>query len=371
MSRRCRSSALSCAALAVAVMLVAAACGCSSSSSPGGALSSSSQAQGRAWAVGNLGTILATTDGGTHWTTQTPETRGHLLGVSFADSTHGWTVGGAAVEATDMVYGAAFIRATTDGGTHWVSQKAPAVGFLRSVACVDATHVWAAGADKTAAIVASSDGGQTWVTEYADSKVAPIADIAFADDSHGTAVSLSGDVLRTTDGGAHWSVQTELQGSDFDWRIAFGDPSHGWIVGTDLRQPDSQAPGRVWATGDGGATWEPAPAPQRYVAGLDAVTATDASHVWIASYAGGIFRSTNGGLDWIASTKSLASATAVTFGDSTHGWAIMCEESTSIVATTDGGVSWHAQTRPGQFMTSPPAGTIGNPEQLMDIACPQ
>ena len=44
-------------------------------------------------AVGDAGTILRTTNGGTNWIAQTSETINHLFGVAFADSSNGWTVG--------------------------------------------------------------------------------------------------------------------------------------------------------------------------------------------------------------------------------------------------------------------------------------
>ena len=67
------------------------------------------------WAVGNLGGIAATSDGGTTWVPQRsgigtmewwwPD-RDLLSGIAFADNTHGWAVGGSGA-----------IVATTNGGT--------------------------------------------------------------------------------------------------------------------------------------------------------------------------------------------------------------------------------------------------------------
>ena len=63
------------------------------------------------WAVGEFGTILYTTDGGTTWTTQTSGTTDDLMDVSFIDANNGWIVGW---------YGT--ILNTTDGGTTWNPQ---------------------------------------------------------------------------------------------------------------------------------------------------------------------------------------------------------------------------------------------------------
>ena len=57
------------------------------------------------WAVGDLGTIIATTDGGSTWVTQTSGVDKPLTAVSFVDVNHGWAVG---LEGT-------ILRTTTGG----------------------------------------------------------------------------------------------------------------------------------------------------------------------------------------------------------------------------------------------------------------
>ncbi len=46
------------------------------------------------WAVGELGTILRTTDGGSSWVSQTSGTTDVLVGVFFTDAMTGTAVGG-------------------------------------------------------------------------------------------------------------------------------------------------------------------------------------------------------------------------------------------------------------------------------------
>jgi len=45
------------------------------------------------WTVGDLGTILVTTNAGSTWTFQKSGTREDLTGVAFASATRGWAVG--------------------------------------------------------------------------------------------------------------------------------------------------------------------------------------------------------------------------------------------------------------------------------------
>ena len=48
--------------------------------------------------------------------------------------------------------------------------------------------------------------------------------------THGWAVGSSGTIVATSDGGAHWQVQTS--GTDADLSaVAFPDATHGWAVG--------------------------------------------------------------------------------------------------------------------------------------------
>jgi len=61
------------------------------------------------WAVGNSGTIWATSDGGATWTAQTSGVKTGLLAACFVSAQQGWVVG------EDNV-----VLKTTDGGATWV-----------------------------------------------------------------------------------------------------------------------------------------------------------------------------------------------------------------------------------------------------------
>ena len=47
-----------------------------------------------AWAVGNGGVIMHSTDGGANWTVQASPTTDPLAGITFSDAQHGCAVGG-------------------------------------------------------------------------------------------------------------------------------------------------------------------------------------------------------------------------------------------------------------------------------------
>src|SRR5437762_2321681 len=101
----------------------------------------------RGWAVGVNGSIVATEDGGGHWTPQTSSTSNALGGVALAaDGRRGWAVGDNGS-----------IVATEDGGEHWTPQTSSTSQVLRGVAfAADERRGWAVGLNGS--IVATEDG---------------------------------------------------------------------------------------------------------------------------------------------------------------------------------------------------------------------
>jgi photosystem II stability/assembly factor-like uncharacterized protein len=86
-------------------------------------------------AVGLVGTILRTTDGGNHWVPQSSGTSNGLFGVSFTDANHGMICGGFGI-----------ILRTTDGGEDWVPETTPAVDYdLSRISCTGARNGTAVG----------------------------------------------------------------------------------------------------------------------------------------------------------------------------------------------------------------------------------
>src|SRR5262245_53536842 len=104
------------------------------------------------FAVGAIGTILRTTDGGNNWDILASGTNDDLYGVFFPDANDGSAVGN---------FGA--ILRTTDAGSHWTIQR--------------------------------------------DGMADVLFGVSFSDANHGTAVGSEGLILRTTDGGASWTNQ--------------------------------------------------------------------------------------------------------------------------------------------------------------------
>ena len=159
------------------------------------------------WAVGQ-DTILATTDGGAHWTAQLSGAL-NLTSVDFVSARDGWAVG-----TTSLL-------ATTDGGAHWTALPEPCQ-TIRSVHFISpatgfavAGGPGAGGADPElptvgGVVLATGDGGRTW---HAVKAPANAQSVCFSDSQHGW-LGAGGLLYRTADGGAHWTALTSMAGQD-------------------------------------------------------------------------------------------------------------------------------------------------------------
>jgi len=140
--------------------------------------------------------ILATADGGQHWSVQD---RGklNLTGVDFITDQVGWAVGTGS------------LLTTTDGGARWTPLPDPCV---RSVHFVSASLGFA--------IAGGTNDSQFGLT----------------------APETGGRVLTTTDGGRSWRLVPAPKNPQV---VCFNDARQGWLG----------AAGRLYRTNDGGSSW--------------------------------------------------------------------------------------------------------------------
>jgi photosystem II stability/assembly factor-like uncharacterized protein len=163
---------------------------------------------------------------------------------------------------------------------------------LSAIEFVSAERGWAVGADR---ILATSDGGRAWLTQY--SGAAMLDQVDFVDAEHGWAVGTS-DLLETTDGGAVWAALPEP--CPVIRSVHFATPSQGYAVagGSNVRVdggvPAPVAGGRLLITSDGGRSWRP-------VLGAPAMAQTVCFSTPVDGFLGSpgrIWRSTDGGRRW-------------------------------------------------------------------------
>jgi len=284
------------------------------------------------WIAGDSGGIVATSDGGAHWTAHDAE-GGHYSGaLAFPDHAHGWTVNGGS------------IFATSDGGATWNPQTSGVDDDFNAITFIDSNRGWAVGSawkqGGLGIIVATTDGGATWLPQTTARGDYELHSVAFTDADHGWAVG-GNLITATTDGGANWTSQASGIHTAL-WSVTFTSVTHGWAVGLN---------GTIIATTDGGATWTTQTSGTE--ASLYSVAFTDSNHGWAVgidtdSYgnptAPVILATSDGGATWKAQDVSDFGATArlysVSFVDATHGWAAgeipsVSGESTPVILATD------------------------------------
>jgi photosystem II stability/assembly factor-like uncharacterized protein len=99
------------------------------------------------------------------------------------------------------------IRKSTNGGLSWTQIASPSTLSIGAVDFYDATTIFCAIADT---IYRSVNSGATWTgAEIPTLETnAIISDVHFMNSSVGYAITYDGEVARTTDGGANWTLQT-------------------------------------------------------------------------------------------------------------------------------------------------------------------
>lgn len=207
-------------------------------------------------------------------------------------------------------------------------------------------EVWMVG--ELGRIFRSGDGGRSWERQHADTK-RPFLAVSCVGPGRAWIAGKEGIVYKTTDGGASWqSVATGSTRHVF--ALAFADERRGHAAG-DF--------GAMVHTEDGGQTWTQQRVPDDFVlpeeaidmgvepgdVNLYGIAYADRDHVWIVGEFGTIMASTDGGLTWQQQQAPFESTLfGVHFTDVQHGWAVGIDS--VIVATSDGGATWAVQQPP-------------------------
>src|SRR6478609_1607501 len=194
---------------------------------------------GTAFAVGDAGTILKSTDAGVTWAPLTSGTTNPLQGVYFFDATQGVAVGEQGL-----------ILRTTDGGEGWQVVTSGVKDALRSVS-LSGTLGFVAGQNSIFEpyLGATTDGGANWAFHdfHFDKNEGGGTDVFFFNQKTGVMSGFvfdgRGAIARTTDGGMNWSTlffDQPIQGLDFPQMTS------GFAVGWG---------GTILHSTDAGVTW--------------------------------------------------------------------------------------------------------------------
>jgi photosystem II stability/assembly factor-like uncharacterized protein len=218
-----------------------------------------------AWASGEHGTVVRTTDGGATWQLR-PVPGADALDLRDVDASDDRVASVLSIGPGE----ASRIYRTIDGGAHWTLQFTnhdPGV-FLDAMAFVDAAHgvAFSDSMDGRFVVFMTADGGAQWTRVPAD-RLPPALPGEGAFAASGTNVAVHGPhiwigttasrVLHSADSGRTWTVTpTPVASGEATgiFSIAFRDARHGVVVGGDYTK-EGEAVANVSTTADGGATW--------------------------------------------------------------------------------------------------------------------
>lgn len=236
----------------------------------------------------------------------------------------------------------------------WTWQNPLPAGFpLNDVFFVDANIGFAVGEQGT--ILKTTDRGENWIVQSNFQRYSLTA-VHFSDANTGTVVGYEwndtldfpypeGLILRTTDGGNNWISQKKVADRQLK-DVHFTDSNNGWIVGGGWW---GSAPlGIIFKTTDGGENWM-VQLNDSTVPRLNGVYFTDNNTGTAVGEVGTILRTSDGGINWTPLNNKTTSAffQRVFLLDKNDGWIVGWDSSPNyegiILKTTDGGNSWIRQ----------------------------
>jgi photosystem II stability/assembly factor-like uncharacterized protein len=166
-----------------------------------------------------------------------------------------------------------------------------------------------------------------------------ISDITFLDSLNGYAVTNLHYILKTTNGGDNWNIiYNDTTGNIFK-RVIFLNPNIGFVGGSII----SNSLYYILKTTNGGINWFyiNAPFQSTYQADMSILNENTIWTVEDESLTGGVFLTTNGGLNW---NRQLAlgnqNPTNIYFYNKNIGFISKNTGSSYVRKTTDGGQSW-------------------------------
>ena len=279
------------------------------------------------------------------------------------------------------MYAMLLISGTVSAQWSWLHPNPQGNNILK-LSFINANTGWAAG--EKGAILKTTTGGNTWITQYAGT-VNDIHALQFSDSLHGW-IGAESDLFRTTNSGQSWSIVYRFPGYNIT-AMAMQNNDTGVVAVS-----DGFSGAKVYKTVDGGVNWSLLPvsvssdllaldyAPNGTIlaAGTTGTILIGSSGGtnWSSSAAGtsddfinicaasnsnfyaatmnGLYKSSNGGTSFSSignpGSASGLMVTAIDFANSNTGIAGM--DQGYLYATTDGGATWTPYSSPNYWMTT-------------------
>jgi len=185
---------------------------------------------------------------------------------------------------------------TSDGGSHWTGLPVGTFQGLTVVQALDANTVFAGGG---CVARRSTDGGRTFtsvrftaVESFCQDR---LRDLSFVSRDVGYLLLDDGSVFATTDGGTQFASRTAVP----DTRAAGGFAQPGGLAFVDARTGYAASGGKLLQTLDGGVSWRAIATPGN---AIHAIWFADTTHGFAVGDGGLVLRSDDGGTTWIQRT---------------------------------------------------------------------
>ncbi len=324
------------------------------------------------YAVGDVGTIVKSTNGGFNWFTLNNPKKSQLWGIDFApgnanvlvavgdsglilrssNAGDSWSViqfqAGVIYEDVDFVNSTTGfvvgsggrIFKTTNAGANWFQQTSPTGASFLCVNFFDENFGAIGG---TTRLLLTTNGGSTWVVQnltfFPFDQVSGIAAID-TNTVIGVVNNTNGTMYKTTNRGENWLIQslnipTLDGGVDAVRDISFSGNKYG-IIACDY--------GTLLRTSNSGVNWIRDTTYLNYFqrsSSIGIFWATDMIDTNTAYVSGGganVFRSTNSGENWTILNGGYFDLHGTHFINASTGWAV--GEEGTLQKTTNGGTNW-------------------------------
>lgn len=289
-------------------------------------------AENRCLAVGQAGTILLSTDTGLTWQQRQSGTQAGLLAVQWLNAT-------AAIAAGQS----GTILKSTDGGLSWVSRSLGTSEQFESMHFVS-DSVGLAVADIR--ILKTTDAGLSWQEKFREGGGGPgfgFVNVHFANPLNGFATKLGASTIySSTDGGDSWRTIYNAQGSFKPTSVYCFDAQNVLVGGAS----GYGGLGGIRKSTNGGQSFEPCLSSNTTV--LD---------IWLVSpligYAsdqqGGSWKTTNGGNSWFNAVTSMLQGSLYDLSFWSESSGVIVGSSSAAYFTQDSGKTWNGRSTPIVF----------------------
>ena len=224
------------------------------------------------------------------------------------------------------------ILLSDDRGVSWRQAEVPTRSTLTAVQIVDGQRVFAVTYDDL--VLRSDDGGHHWSVQRVLSEPdRPLLDLWFADREHGVVIGAYGLVLVTEDGGRTWRRALDNDQGPHANAIAAAPDGTLYIAGE---------AGSILRSDDRGETWQQLPSP--YEGSFFGVLALDDGALLVFGLRGHLFRSEDRGATW----QRLPTGTAATLFTGlarAKGSVVLAGLNGVLLVSADGGRSFEPHQR--------------------------